>query len=183
MLSASAGTAGSSSGGGNFLIPNGTFVVELVIFLVVFGVMAKWILPPLQAVVETRRARVRSQTDHAQQLQSEASGLLAEADRVLGEARLAARGIIDGANRAADTALEQARSRAQEEYERLLGVARREVAAERDTAREGLIGRLEPLVVEAAERVLGNGVDAARHRSLIDEAVAAVRSGTQGAED
>ena len=45
MLFASA--AGANSGnGGNFLIPNGTFVVELVIFLVVLGVIAKWILPP-----------------------------------------------------------------------------------------------------------------------------------------
>ena len=37
MLFASTGAA-SSGNGGNFLIPNGTFVVELVIFLVVLGV-------------------------------------------------------------------------------------------------------------------------------------------------
>ena len=54
MLFASAG-ATSSGNGGNFLIPNGTFVVELVIFLVVLGVVAKWILPPLKAVSETRQ--------------------------------------------------------------------------------------------------------------------------------
>ena len=57
MLLANAGAAGSGNGG-NFLIPNGTFVVELVIFLVVLGVIAKWILPPLQEVSETRQSRI-----------------------------------------------------------------------------------------------------------------------------
>ena len=47
-------------GPGNFLIPNGTFIVELVIFLIVLGVIAKWILPPLQQVADARRARIRA---------------------------------------------------------------------------------------------------------------------------
>ena len=63
MLSASAGAASSSSssGGGNFLLPNGTFVFDLVIFLAVLGIIAKWILPPLLEVADTRRARIRSE--------------------------------------------------------------------------------------------------------------------------
>ena len=66
MLFASAGAA-SSGNGGNFLIPNGTFVVELVIFLVVLGVVAKWILPPLQEVSETRRVRISSASQKAEE--------------------------------------------------------------------------------------------------------------------
>jgi len=59
--------------GGNFLIPNGTFVVELVIFLVVLGVIAKWILPPLRDVVDTRRERVATALAKAEQARARAS--------------------------------------------------------------------------------------------------------------
>ena len=31
----------------NFLIPNGTFIVELVAFIIVLGVVARYILPPV----------------------------------------------------------------------------------------------------------------------------------------
>src|ERR1019366_4049218 len=96
MLLASAGAA--SSGGGNFLIPNGTFIVELVIFLVVLGFIAKWILPPLQEVGETRRARIRTSLQGAEQARAEAQNLTAERDRLLAEARVQARGILDHTN-------------------------------------------------------------------------------------
>ena len=121
MLFASA-AASSSGNGGNFLIPNGTFVVELVIFLVVLGIIAKWILPPLQQVSETRRVRVRTELEKAEAARAEAEGVLAERDRVLSEARSQARGVIDHANQGADAALEQGRARGQEEYERLVEV-------------------------------------------------------------
>jgi F-type H+-transporting ATPase subunit b len=171
MLFASA-AASSSGNGGNFLIPNGTFVVELVIFLVVLGIIAKWILPPLQQVSETRRVRVRTELEKAEAARAEAEGVLAERDRVLSEARSQARGVIDHANQGADAALEQGRARGQEEYERLVEASRREVAAERSRARQELVARLDSLVVSAAERVLGNHVDPGRHRELIHEAVA-----------
>ncbi len=171
MLFASAGA--SSSGGGNFLIPNGTFIVELVIFLVVLGIIAKWILPPLQEVAETRRVRILTALQQAEQARAEAQALTTESDRLLAEARVQARGILDHANQGADAALEQGRARGQEEYERLVGVSRREIAAEGRRAREELVGQLDTLVVAAAERVLGSRVDPASHRALIDEAVAA----------
>jgi len=171
MLFASAGAA--SSGGGNFLIPNATFIVELVIFLVVLGIIAKWILPPLQEVAETRRARIRISSQQAEQARAEAQNLTAERDRLLAEARVQARGIRDHATQGADAALEQGRARGQEEYERLVQASRQEIAVESRRAREALVGRLDTLVLAAAGRVLGSEIDAARHRNLIDEAVGA----------
>jgi F-type H+-transporting ATPase subunit b len=172
MLFASA-TSASSGNGGNFLIPNGTFVVELVIFLVVLGIIAKWILPPLQAVGEARRARIGAALSEGEQARAEAQAVLIERDRVLAEARAQARGIVDRANQDADAALEQGRARGQAEYERLVAASRAEISAEAGLARRELVVRLDGLVVSAAERVLGNSVDPESHRQLIHEAVAA----------
>jgi F-type H+-transporting ATPase subunit b len=171
MLFASAGAA--SSGGGNFLIPNGTFIVELVIFLVVLGIIAKWILPPLQEVGETRRARIRTSLQEAEQARAEAQSLTAERDRLLAEARVQARGILDHANQGADAALEQGRVRGQEEYERLVQASRHEIDVESRSARDELVRRLDSLVLAASERVLGSEIDAALHLDVIKDAVAA----------
>ena len=129
MLFANAGAA-SSGNGGNFLIPNGTFVVELVIFLVVLGVVAKWILPPLRAVSEERQARISSASQKAE-ARAEAQSVLAERDRVLADARAQARGIVDHANQGADQAVQNGRQRGQQEYERLVSASRTSTAEDR----------------------------------------------------
>jgi F-type H+-transporting ATPase subunit b len=176
MLFATAGAA-SSGNGGNFLIPNGTFVVELVIFLVVLGIVAKWILPPLKAVTETRQARITVASQKADEARAESQSLLAERGRVLAEARAQARSIIDHANQGADQAVQNGRQRGQEEYDRLVTASRTATGDEGRRAREELVGRLDSLVAAAAERVLGSRVDVEQHRGLIDEAVAAASGG------
>ncbi|MGO9963535.1 MAG: F0F1 ATP synthase subunit B [Acidimicrobiales bacterium] len=179
MLFASAGAA-SSGNGGNFLIPNGTFVVELVIFLVVLGVIAKWILPPLQAVAETRQERIAVASHSAEEARAESQRLLAERDRVLAESRAQARAIVDHANQGADQAMQNGRQRGQEEYERLVTASRATTADEGRRARIELMGRLDTLVAAAAERVLQSRVDLEQHRGLIDEAIAAAAAGREG---
>ena len=175
MLFASAGAA-SSGNGGNFLIPNGTFVVELVIFLVVLGIIAKWILPPLQGVVETRQARVHTALAKAEDARAESQKLLAERDQVLSEARAQARLIVDHANQGADSAFQSGRQRGQVEYDRLVKASRAETEQEGRRVRDELIGQLDALVASAAERVLGSRVDVDQHRSLIDGAIVAATS-------
>ena len=179
MLFASAGAA-SSGNGGNFLIPNGTFVVELVIFLIVLGVVAKWILPPLKEVSETRQARVSSASQKAEEARAESQSVLAERDRVLTEARAQARVLVDRANQGADQAVQDGRQRGQQEYDRLVNASRATTADEGRRAREELIGRLDTLVAAASERVLGSRVDVDQHRELIDEAIAAAAGGGAG---
>ena len=179
MLFASAGAA-SSGNGGNFLIPNGTFVVELVIFLVVLGVIAKWILPPLRDVVDTRRERVATALAKAEQARAESQRVIAERERVLAEARAQARAIVDHANQGADSAFENGRQRGQEEYDRLVTDSRAEAAEEGLRARDELLGRLDTLVASAAERVLGTRIDVDQHRGLIDESIATATGGGAG---
>jgi F-type H+-transporting ATPase subunit b len=173
MLHASATTTTTTAPGTqNFLIPNGTFIVELVIFLIVLGIISKWILPPLQQVADARRARIRAGLQSAEDARIETQRILAERDRALNEARAQARTMIDEANQGAEEARERGRQRGQEEYERLLAASREATEEDCRRVRAELVQRLDTLVVAAAERVLGTTVDVSRHRALIDEAVA-----------
>ena len=47
---------------GNFLIPNGTFFAELLIFLIVLGVIWFFVVPPIRKVLAEREDRVSQTT-------------------------------------------------------------------------------------------------------------------------
>ena len=122
---------------------------------------------------ETRRTRIGSASQKAEEARAESQSVLAERDRVLAEARAQARVIVDHANQGADQAVQHGRQRGQQEYDRLVRASRAATAEEGRRARDELIGRIDSLVASAAERVLGSRVDVDQHRGLIDEAIAA----------
>src|SRR3954454_19763851 len=89
----------AEEGGGtnNFLIPNGTFFFVLIIFLIVLGVIGKWVVPPISKVLRERDAMVRKTVEdnrRAAELQA-----AAEADylKVMRQARREASTVRDEA--------------------------------------------------------------------------------------
>ncbi len=68
-----------------------------------------------------------------------------------------------------------AESRAQEVYDRIVASADAEVGVARQAAVDEVANRVGEIVLAAAGRVVGREVQAADHRDLIDEAIAAVR--------
>ena len=84
------------------------------------------------------------------------------------------------ANRTAEQVRSEAQGRGQVEYDRIMANAANEVALARRRAVEEASGRMGELVLEVVERVIGREVDAATHRDLIDEAVAALNADADG---
>jgi len=180
MLFASAAT-GNSGNGGNFLIPNGTFVVELVIFLVVLGIIAKWILPPLQKVAETRRVRISTALQNAEATRAESQSLLAERDRVLIEAR--ARPVSSSTTPIkALTWHSNTAQRGQEEYERLVGASRDEMQMRAAEPGRSSSGVSTHSWWPRPSAVLGSRVDLTGNRALIDEAIATATATSAGGD-
>ncbi|MDA8342526.1 MAG: F0F1 ATP synthase subunit B [Actinomycetota bacterium] len=166
----------------NFLVPNGTLIVELIAFLIVLGVIAKWVLPILDSMMTERQEQIRSELAAADAAKADADAADAERRSVLDAARRQAREIVDQANRTADQVTTAAQTRAQAEYERIVQAADAEVAVARQAAVEQVTAQVGAIVVAAAERVVGREIRASDHQDLIDEAVAAVRAGAEAGE-
>lgn len=164
--------------GSIFLLPNFTFVLELIGFLLVLGFVAKYVLPPLRKAMETREAQIRNAIESAEEARREAAELADRRREALEAARAEARQIVDQAGEVAGQLREDGRQRGQAEYERLLEAARSEIELERQRARDEVMSELGDLVLRAAERVIGGGLDASRHRALVEEAIAAAQPGT-----
>src|SRR5580704_8027956 len=166
----------------NFLIPNGTFIVEFVAFVIVLAIVAKRILPPVNKALKERQDQIRSELQAADEAKSDAAAADAERREALEHARQQAREIVEQANRTAERLDAEAQSRGQSEYDRLVTSAEAEVRLARQRALEEAASRLGELVVEVVERIIGREMDAAAHRDLIDEAVDALARDT-GAGD
>ncbi len=165
----------------NFLVPNGTFIVVLLAFLVVLGVIAKYVLPVLNKALTERQDQIRGELEAADKAKADAEEADVERRAVLEQARAQAREIVAQANSTADQTVLSAEARAQAAHDRIVQAADAEVVIARQAAVEEVTARVGEIVLAAAERVIGREIRATDHHDLIDEAIAAVRAETTGA--
>jgi F-type H+-transporting ATPase subunit b len=163
-----------------FLLPNGTFFVELIIFIVLVVIMGKKIIPPITAALAERQQRIRASLDAADQARADAAAADDERRAVLEEARQQAREVVAQANRTAEAVRVDFQTRAQAEYDRIVGDAEDEVARARQHAVEEAASRLGEITMVVVERVIGRPVNADAHDDLISEAVRALRVDATG---
>jgi F-type H+-transporting ATPase subunit b len=166
----------------NFLLPNATIIPEFIAFLVVLGVIAKFVVPPINKAIEERQRNIATALEAIDEAKVRQAAVEAEAKRIVDEAREQARRILDEANRSSEEIVEAARRRAEEEHVRLLARSEAEIAQARRQAELSLVSEMAELVVRTAERVIQAEIDGDRHRSLIEESIQSV-SGLQGASD
>jgi F-type H+-transporting ATPase subunit b len=169
--------AASSGSSNNFLLPNMTFFVELLAFIVILGLIAKYILPPIQRAMQQRQDEIQNALDQAEQAKREKVAADQEYQAKLEEARHEARTVIERANRMAEQLQQDARSKGQDEYDRVVARAQADIQRATERAREELRLQVADLVIVAAERVIGEELDPDRHRALIDQAIAGVGTG------
>jgi len=163
-----------------FLLPNGTFFIELIVSIVLILLIYKYVLPPINKAMEERQEKIRSSLEAADQARADAEASDDERRAVLDEARHQAREIVATANRTAEQVRTDAQARGQSEYERIVGNADVEIGLARQRAVEEAASRMGEIVMEVVERVIGRELNADAHRDLIEEAVAALRADTSG---
>ncbi len=153
---------------------NATFWIELVAFLLMLGILARYVYPRVLAAAEARQKAISEELTAAEQARKEAEEKLQQAEKQLEAARAQAQEIIAGAGRSADQLREELKRKAEEEAKRVQEKAREETAAERQKMLEGARRDIAELVLEATEKVIGDTLDGDRHKRLIDKAIAEV---------
>jgi F-type H+-transporting ATPase subunit b len=147
------------------------FLSQLVSFLIVLLILAKWALPVVQRMLERRAAIIREGIENAERAREELKNATARAEQLLAEARREAQEVIANAQRAAERearrieeeALERARQIEQQQIERI----RQEAARARAE-----LGRLVVnLSIAAAGKVISRSVDSSDNRRLVEEFV------------
>ena len=156
---------------------NGTVVVELIAFLAMMAVLARYVYPEIVRLAEARQRLVAEQLTEAERSRTDAESRLKEAEAKLNEARRTAQTVIDSATKSAEQLRQELKQKAEAEAKRLLEAARKEIEAEREQAVQSVRNEVAGLVVSATEKVIGETLDDHKHRQLIDKAIREVAGG------
>jgi F-type H+-transporting ATPase subunit b len=168
--------ATSTAKSAGLLAINATLVFETIAFLIMVAVLWRWVYPPVIREAERRQKVIDAGLQHAQDAERRLLTVRDEVDKILDDARSQAQLIISRAQRDAVAQSEELRATAREDAAAFTARVRDEMAAERDRALRELRAHVGALVVAAAGRVLGEAVDAAAHRRLIDSSVAQIEA-------
>src|SRR2546426_8398946 len=150
---------------------NGTVIVEVITFLLMTAILARYVYPEIVRLAEARQRQVADQLKEAERERAAAEARLKEAEAKLNDARKTAQGVIEAAAKSAEQLRQEMRQKAEEESKRTVETARKEIEAERDQAVRSVRSEVASLVVAATEKVIGETLDDAKHRQLIDKAI------------
>ena len=157
-----------------FLLPNGTFFIELVTVVVILLLMTKYILPPLNKALEARQEKIRESLAAADAATAEAAAAGDERQQLLSAARDQAREIVAAAQATSDQVKAESGARGQAEYDRLIANANAEVDTARQRAIDEASARIGEVVFDLVNQIVGREVDESSHQDLVREAVAAL---------
>ncbi|MGH3026902.1 MAG: F0F1 ATP synthase subunit B [Gaiellaceae bacterium] len=158
---------------GNFLVPNATFIAELIAFLIILGILWRYVVPPVQKAMSERQATIRKQMEDAEQARTKLADAQAEYQRALGEARKEAAQIRENGRAEAQRTVEELRAQAREESARIVARGEEQLASQRGIIVRELRGEIGSLAVELSEKIVEQRLsDDAQVRATVDSFLA-----------
>lgn len=153
--------------------PLGFNVAEFVLVLIIFGILflliAKFVVPAFERGFEARRDAIEGGIERAEQAQAEAARLLEQYNAQLAEARTEAAQIRENARAEAQRIVEELRTQAQQESARIVARGEEQLAAQRSQVVRELRGEIGSLAVELSEKIVGQRLsDDAAIRGTVD---------------
>jgi F-type H+-transporting ATPase subunit b len=156
---------------------NGTVIVEVITFLIMLAVLARYVYPEVVRLAEARQRAIADQLREAEKARADAEASVKEAQAKLEEARKTAQQVIDASNKSAEQLRQELRQKAEEDAKRIADSARKQIEAERDQAIRSVRAEVADLVVRATEKVIGETLDERKHKALIERSIEEVASG------
>jgi F-type H+-transporting ATPase subunit b len=158
---------------GSFLItPNvGLMIWVLVVFLISFLLLRRFVYPAIGAILDRRAAEIAQEIDSAEELRTEANQVLEEYRERLKEAREQADEIITRARKAGEAHEKESAEAARAERERLLEQTRRDVEAETRRAIDEIRREVAELTVMATEKITRKTLTQEDQKRLVEDAL------------
>ena len=157
----------------NFLVPNGTFWVELIAFAIMFYLLAKYIVPPINRAMTNRQDAIRKQFQDLDQAKEDARAAETEFRAQIADARHEAARIREEAREQGAGMIAEMREQAQADAARIVEHAHAQIEADRKQAVTSLRKEVGTLATELAGRIVGESLDdQARQSRVVDRFLA-----------
>jgi F-type H+-transporting ATPase subunit b len=157
----------------NFLVPNGTFFVELFAFLLILFILGKYVIPPINNAMTARQEAIRTQFTELDQAKADAKSAEEEFRAQIADARHEAARIREEAREQGAAIIAEMREQAQTEANRIVEHAHAQIDADRQQAVTSLRAEVGSLATELAGRIVGEALDdQARQSRVVDRFLA-----------
>lgn len=151
---------------------NATFIGQIIVFAIFVALCAKYVWPPIMAVMQERQKKIADGLDAASKADKALELAQDDAAEQIRVAKQQAADMLEQANRRAASIVDDAKSEADSQAKRIIAAAQAEVDKERQLARESLRARVAELAVTGAEKILEAEVDRAKHAQYLEKLAA-----------
>jgi len=145
------------------------FIIGTILFLIVFGMLAKVLLPRATKMLADRTEQIEGGLARSEEAQAEAKALLDQYRQQLDDARRDAARLREEAREQGAQIIAEMREQAQAEARRITDAAQAQIEAERQQALTSLRTEVGTLATELASRIVGESLtDEARQSRMVD---------------
>jgi F-type H+-transporting ATPase subunit b len=147
---------------------NATLIAQLIVFLILVWFTMSFVWPPIVKALDERALKISEGLSAADKAKAELSQANKRVEEQLSAARTDAAQRLADAERLAQSMIEEAKTRANDEGVKIVAAAKAEAAQEALKARETLREQVALLAVKGAEQILKREVNASVHADLLD---------------
>ncbi|MES2127239.1 MAG: F0F1 ATP synthase subunit B [Pseudomonadota bacterium] len=148
---------------------NSTMFVQLVVFLILAGFVAKFVWPPIVGALDARAKKIAEGLSAADQGKKAMADAQVRVQAELAGARDEGQKRIADAEKRAQMVADEIKANAQAEAARIVAQARADADQQVTKAREELRAQVAGLAVKGAEQILKREVNAAAHADLLSQ--------------
>ncbi|ALD91995.1 F0F1 ATP synthase subunit B [Cupriavidus gilardii] len=148
---------------------NATFFAQMVVFFILWWVVAKFIWPPLVKALDERAKKIADGLAAAEKGKAELELANKRVDVALAEARAEGAQRVADAEKRAQMVAEEIKQNAQAEAARIIAQAKADAEQQVTKAREQLRDQVAVLAVKGAEQILKREVNAQVHADLLNQ--------------
>jgi F-type H+-transporting ATPase subunit b len=162
-----------------FRVDWGPLAFQVANFLILLYLLNRFLFKPVLARLDERNQKIGKGLEDAESAARDRELARAEREAAVSEARKEAQEMVARANKIADDTRKEILDTARAEAEKVTARAREEITAEKERAMAELRGQVADLALLAAGRLVGERMDAATQRRLVEEFLAE-QSGDSG---
>lgn len=148
---------------------NATFFAQMVVFFILWWVVAKFIWPPLVKALDERAKKIADGLAAAEKGKAELELANKRVDVALAEARTEGAQRVADAEKRAQMVADEIKQNAQTEAARIIAQAKADADQQVTRAREQLRDQVAVLAVKGAEQILKREVNAQVHADLLNQ--------------
>lgn len=148
---------------------NATLVAQIINFLILMVLLAKFAYKPLIKVLEERQKKIADSIESAELAKVEAQQLKQDYQEQLSTARKEAQGLVDKAIKLAEQSKEDILEEARQEHARILKTVQAEIAREHEQALTQLKSEVVSLSMAAASKIVAKNLDTEANAKLVND--------------